>query len=53
MENKSLYIRELEAIVCCHQSDGYLKQWALEKLEDFRLQQDFKELTSKILITTG
>ncbi len=29
-----LYIRELEAIVACNQSDGYLKKWAEERLEE-------------------
>ena len=28
-----LYIYELEAILACDQSDGYLKKWAQERLD--------------------
>jgi hypothetical protein len=27
------YIRELNEILACEQSDGYLKEWARERLE--------------------
>jgi hypothetical protein len=32
-KNNLAYIRDLEAIVACQQSDGYLKNWAIEKLD--------------------
>ena len=33
-----LYVYELEAILACDQSDGYLKKWAQERL-DYILQK--------------
>ena len=31
-----LYIQELEAILACDQSDGYMKKWAQERLDYIR-----------------
>lgn len=39
-----LYIRELEAILACDQSDGYMKKWAQERLDYIRERTGFMQL---------
>jgi hypothetical protein len=41
------YIHELEAVMACEQSDGYLKQWAERKLDELSIQNDVKSIASK------
>jgi hypothetical protein len=47
MGNNISYIHELEAVMACEQSDGYLKQWAQGKLDELSFQNDFKSLAFK------
>jgi hypothetical protein len=46
-----LSISELKAILACDQSDGYLKNWAREKLLDMMYQIESDAPTSKVLVS--
>jgi hypothetical protein len=46
----TLYVRQLEAILACDQSDGYLKKWAEDRLEELKYQIEFTPLPAKTLI---
>jgi hypothetical protein len=48
--NNSTYIHELEAIIACEQSDGYLKMWARERLEEIQHPVEFVLPPAKILV---
>jgi len=45
-----LYVRQLEAILACDQSDGYLKQWAEDRLKELKYAPEFIPLTDKALV---
>ena len=34
----AMYVRELQVILACDQSDGYLKRWAKDRLEEIEHQ---------------
>ena len=48
--NTMLNIHELEAIVACEQSDGYLKLWAQERLEEMQYRIEFVTQPAKTLV---
>ena len=35
----AMYVRELQTILACDQSDGYLKKWAKDWLEEIEHQE--------------
>ena len=39
--NITMYIHELEATIACDQSDGYLKKWAQERLEEIQFNVEY------------
>ena len=39
--NTPMYIHELEAIIACDQSDGYLKEWAKKRLEEMQVKTEY------------
>ena len=39
--NTPMYIHELEAIIACDQSDGYLKKWAQERLRETQVNIEY------------
>jgi hypothetical protein len=45
-----LYLRQLEAILVCDQSDGYLKKWAQDKREEIQNQIKLTPQPPKILV---
>lgn len=51
MDNDTvLYLRQLEAILACDQSDGYLKKWAQDEHEQILNQIELTSPPPKILV---
>jgi len=48
--DNTVYVQELKAILACEQSDGYLKMWAKERLEEIQYQVEFIPPPSKVLV---
>ena len=47
-DNTPMYIHELEAIIACDQSDGYLKKWAQERLEEIQIKIEYTAPQAKV-----
>jgi len=48
--DNTVYVQELKAVLVCEQSDGYLKMWAKERLEEIQYQVEFIPPPTKILV---
>jgi hypothetical protein len=46
----ALYVRQLEAILACDQSDGYLKKWAEDRLRELKYKIECTPTTARALI---
>ncbi len=46
----ALYMHQLEAIVACHQSDGYLQKWAQDILKEMQYQIESVAPPAKTLV---
>jgi hypothetical protein len=44
------YVRQLESILACDQSDGYLKKWAVDRLAELKYKIEIIPVTAKTLI---